>query len=122
MPFVAPQVAISAPQAAVWRTAVKPARRRKRNAPQDKITVNIVEQYTHLGTVQHWGGDLLPDAKSKAANCDASYAPLATSMFGSTSVRRDIKMPLSNALCMSRLKIGSRHVCSEAAAGGDRDQ
>ena len=80
----------------------------------------VVEEYVHLGTIQHQDGDTVPDAKRKAVRCDDTYTKLMTNIFGNNGIRTSVRLSLASSLCMSRLSYGTdtyvrRHRTAETA-------
>ena len=65
----------------------KKIRRMKRRRTAERIEVNVVDQYKHLGCIIDSSGNLVPEARNRARSAMNSFAPLAKYLLGSKSWR-----------------------------------
>jgi hypothetical protein len=76
------------------------------------VSINVVPQYKHLGTIIDVSRTLVPEAHQRVKSAMNSFVPLARPILGSTSVGAKRKTAMAWSLVMSRLTFNI-HVWSQ---------
>ena len=71
--------------------------------PDSDREINVVTQCKHLGGIICVDGNVVPDARAKAASAMAAYGPLAMMICGSPRIGADLKFSFLWALVLTRL-------------------
>ena len=72
----------------------------------DGSTLQVVQQYKHVGSVVTASGTLAPEAQARAKSALAAWYKLAANVFGSSHLSVETKSCLAQSLVFSRLYFG----------------
>jgi hypothetical protein len=69
-------------------------------------SVQIVDQYQHLGTIRTTSGLMHKDAKLRSSKCTAAFVPVAGNIYANRDISMKTRLMLANGCCFSRLCYG----------------
>lgn len=78
---------------------------REKSAEQ-KVTINVVSQYKHLGCIVEESGNLVPEARNREKSALTAFAPIAKRILHSIMLGMKRRIRLAWSLVMSRLLFG----------------